>query len=138
MDAYNNLDDDDDDDIYESIKQGKFDDPKRPQKPSKDCPSCGNYQGTHNNNFCPSCGIEIKTNYQKSVEEYQEKVKDYRKQSMAQQEKFKQAVLSHVEVPVEHQKADKLFNMAWNNAHSEGLSGVVMEMEELSELLTLG
>ncbi len=135
MDTYNNLGDN----IYESIEQGKFDDPKMPQKPSKDCPSCGNYQGIHNNNnFCPSCGTEIKTNYQKSVEEYQKKIKDYRKQCMAQIEKFKQAALSYVGVPIEHPKANKLFNMAWNNAHSEGLSGVVMEMEELSELLTLG
>ena len=35
-----------------------------------------------------------------------------------------------------HPKAERLFEIAWDNRHSEGYRGVYEEMEELSELMT--
>lgn len=48
---------------------------------------------------------------------------------------FKQDILDLLNI-ADHPKADKLFYMAWEDCHSEGLQAVAFKCEELAELLS--
>lgn len=68
--------------------------------------------------------------------------KTYREQQLAYKEsvsninvRFKDAVLLFLGIS-KHQKAEKLWSMAWDRGHSSGYSEIAMEAESLAELLT--
>lgn len=49
--------------------------------------------------------------------------------------KFREDILALLEIE-NHPKAEKLFDMAWEDSHSEGLQAVAFRCEELAELLS--
>lgn len=59
----------------------------------------------------------------------------YRKEAVRLDWLFKQDVLALLDI-ADHPKADKLFDMAWEDCHSEGLEAVASRCEELAELLS--
>lgn len=59
----------------------------------------------------------------------------YRAETVRLDKLFKQDVLALLGI-ADHPKADKLFDMAWGDCHSEGLQAVAFRCEELAELLS--
>lgn len=61
--------------------------------------------------------------------------KAYRDETVRLDNLFKQDILDLLNI-ADHPKADKLFDMAWEDCHSEGLEAVACRCEELAELLS--
>jgi hypothetical protein len=80
---------------------------------------------------CPKGAVVEKVVY----DEYYADSKAYRDETARLDELFKQDVLSLLGI-ADHPKADKLFDMAWEDCHSEGLEAVASRCEELAELLS--
>lgn len=51
------------------------------------------------------------------------------------EDEFKKELLKFLEV-ADHPKADKLWQLAWEQGHSDGFNEVAMHAEELAELIT--
>ena len=72
--------------------------------------------------------------------DYQEKgermtaIRGYNQACGRVDEDFKSALLKHLEVD-DHEKSDKLFDMAWEHGHSAGYNEVASYAEEFAELL---
>ena len=123
-------------DIFEMIENGKYNYPARPQKPKTNICQNGHFV-SHNEevNYCPICGIKVKDYFKELKEEYKKAINEYWKKCDEIEEQFKKDALSYVGIDVNHPKAEKLFQIAWNEKHSSGLRDVVLFMEELSDLI---
>ena len=96
--------------------------PKIPQKPIKqDYPT--------NKAFG-----EALDSYELEKESRRNLVRDYRNTQARITSMFKESLLQYLEID-KHPKAEKLWEMAWNSVHSEGLLKVAYYAEEFAELM---
>ena len=99
--------------------------PSSPKKPylSKD----------HTSEDVAKYNKELKV-YEKEMPIYREKRKAYSVETYRLHQLFKQDALKELGLS-KHKKADKLFEVAWEEGHSNGLNEVWIYMETFSELL---
>lgn len=70
----------------------------------------------------------------RNVPNYQEKRKEYRKESYRLEALFKEDALREVDL-TNHPKANKAYEMAWAEGHSEGLEQVFKYLENYADLM---
>lgn len=77
---------------------------------------------------------EYTKNNKLSKEEVREMRKKWREDEYRLKQVFKQDALEELGLS-KHEKADKLFEMAWEEGHSNGLGEVWIYMEQFAELI---
>lgn len=93
-------------DIYDALKAGKYEHPRRPNKKVLD--EFGNYE---------------------------EHLQHYREECSRVHALFKTDLLEYCGL-TRHPNADKIFNYAWEEWHSAGYYEIAQGLEELSDLFT--
>ena len=123
-------------DIYDKIKAGEYDLPPRPKRPKSVCVNGHYFATTHSGtpNFCPVCGVPVKEQYEKETDRYYKEMKKYNRKVVEIRKNFKKDALTYCGL-INHPKAERAFEMAWERGHSSGYAEVVHELEELADLL---
>lgn len=123
--------------IRQDIQKGKYNLPPAPKKPVPVCAKCGfnlahiAYK-TKDVNFCSNCGTKV--NYEDRMKKWKQEKRKWRERCNAIHEHFKKDLFEYLDI-TNHPKREKLFELAWEYGHSNGLNSVVDYAEELVELL---
>lgn len=116
-------------DIYDRIEAGEFENKVRyPSKPHKPRLSV-DHSVAEVKQYVES--LEI---YEVELERWQDDMKVYRDAERSAKQHFKESLLAYLDI-ADHPLAEKLYSMAWDRGHSEGLYRIAEEADELSELL---
>lgn len=123
-------------DIHDKIKAGKYDSPKRPQRPTSICINGHYFTTTRSDipNFCSVCGVPVKERYEEEMNKYYKEMKEYNRRVVEIRKNFKKDALTSCGL-INHPKAEKAFEMAWERGHSNGYTEVVYELEKLADFL---
>ena len=115
--------------IENKIKNGYYNNKlEYPKRPARICDHCNNILPRHDmGDFCKHCGKPIKDAYHKKMELYNTEDVEVIKL-------FKQELIADFGVDG-NDKANLLFDKAWDRGHSAGLHEVYGEFEELVDLI---
>lgn len=72
--------------------------------------------------------------YETNIPYEKEYLKEYREDQRKRNEQFKKDLLTALGI-TDHPKAERLFEIAWDHCHSNGLTEILYYAAELSELL---
>lgn len=123
-------------DIHERIMLGHYKPSSTfPMMPPRECPN-GHSVKSDSFDFCPYCGLPVKKYYEQRKKEAKEKRVKYQEEKDRLLQEFKRDALEYCDIPEDHPKAQKMFDIAWDMGHSSGFHEVLHYMEELSDLLT--
>ena len=126
-------------DIYSKIENGYYEYPSKPKKPDAKCVNGHKFNSFLSNfekipKFCSECGIPVRDDYITKIEAWKREVSEWVKKCREIDEMFKNDLFEYLNIK-DNPKRNKLFNLAWEYGHSDGLRLVVNYAEELSELL---
>lgn len=112
-------------------------DKEKPKLETKNCPQC-NFRMMraglkYTPKYCPDCGFHYEPYYNEKKAEFEIKRKEYVEEDKRLFNEFKRDALDYVGL-LNHEKADRIFDKAWEKGHSGGLHEVFMNLEDLAEL----
>lgn len=82
---------------------------------------------------CEQCGHKYKD--EESQERYREELEKYRTEESRLYNMFKDSLIYSWDLDPGREKTQKVFNMAWDRGHADGLYEVIQEFDELAELI---
>lgn len=85
-------------------------------------------------NFCPNCGKVLQTKKEALINEFQTQLAKFRTDERRLFLEFKQDLFDEFDV-TNNPKAERCFNISWDQSHSEGYYSVYETFEELVELI---
>ena len=109
-------------DVLDKIKNGDY-------KNKKQYPVRANFKIMK---LCEYCGQSYKD--KKSEEEYKNAHREYRIETSTLMKQFRNDLFEEAEI-IEHPKADKIWNLAWERGHSSGLAEVYDYFFEYLDLI---
>ncbi len=119
-------------DIYEKIENGDYKQ-KLIKAFVRECPN--EHRISDNSyKFCPICGSEVQLWIEEKEKRHIKKRKEIKAHNLENMQRFKNNVIDYCDLTF-NDKKEKAFDMAWERGHSNGLSSVVQELEELAELI---
>jgi hypothetical protein len=105
---------------------------KYPVEPRRVCSHC-NKIFKEGNSFCSGCGHDVGKQREEELESYKIYKDIYNQESKKLYIRFQNDALEEVGL-LDHPKADKIFNFAWEQGHSLGYSEVYYWLEDIAEL----
>lgn len=120
--------------VFDKIQEGhyepKMDYPSQPKRPAILSKTAGDLTVAESRSL-----PQVKLDYEEERAAYEQAMREYQEHKAALKAQFRADLQAENDIPEDHSKADRLWEMAWDRGHSCGWTEVLNAYEELVELV---